>query len=329
MDKGRVLYVSGDDPRPHGGIGVLYDHVAILTRHHFNAFIVHTTPNFRYPFAATTVPVIFWGDLGEMGEEDTFVIPETHSRALAAVREVDSGKILFCQNHYYIYYGLTAGQSWSDFGIQDYMVVSQPMRDALHTWFGIEATVVRPAIDDLFFADQPAPIAQPLNIAFMPRKGVIDLRLLRGLLDPAMQQKPAWPIQWRPIDNLQRPQVAEILKSCPIYIATSYHEGLGLPSLEAMAAGCLIIGYRGGGGLDYAAADNGLWVPDDHPFLLAAKLQEVLSRLGDPSYLRTIQQIRQSGQATARRYSSQAQEAALLEFWRCYFHKRQGQWNNG
>jgi len=254
---------------------------------------------------------------------DTFVIPEDYSLALNSLRHVECGKILFCQNHYCIYQGLTPGQSWTDFGIQDYMAASQPIRDTLRGWFGIEATVVRPAIDDLFFADQPAPIAQPLNIAVMPRKRTEDLCLLQGLLATAMQQKHAGPIQWRPIDDLQRPQVAEILKSCPIYIAISYHEGLGLPSLEAMAAGCLIIGYRGGGGLDYATEDNGLWVPDDDPLLLAEKLREVLSRLGEASYLRTIQQIRQSGQATARRYSSQAQEAALLAFWRSYFHKRQ------
>ncbi|MGD1278462.1 MAG: glycosyltransferase family 4 protein [Tepidisphaeraceae bacterium] len=322
MDKGRVFYVSHDIPLPRGGIGILYDHVAVLRRHGLDAFIVQGTPDFVYPFAHQSVPVIYSGSIGAVSYRDTFVIPEDHP-LLSSLRSVECGKILFCQNHYYIYHGLDPGQSWTDFGIQDYMALSQPIGDALRTWFGVEATVVRPAVDELFFTDQPAPFARPLNVAFMPRKGTANLRLLQGLLGPYVQPKLAWPIRWRPIDALQRPQVAEILESCPIYITTPYHEGLGLPSLEAMAAGCLVIGYRAGGGLDYATDDNGLWVPDDDPFALAQKLQDMVGRLSDPSYLGTIQQIRQSGQATARRYSSQAQEAALLEFWRCYFHKRQ------
>lgn len=323
MDKGRIFYISHDMPQPRGGIAILYDHVAVLRRHGFDASIVQSTPNFVYPFANQSVPVVYSGSIGAVSYRDTFVIPEDHPLALSSLRSVQCGKVLFCQNHYYICHGLPPGQAWSDFGIQDYMALSLPIRDAMRTWFGVEATVVRPAVDDLFFADQPAPFAQPVNVAFMPRKGVENLRLLQGLLGPNVQQKLAWAIQWRPIDGLQRPQVAEILKSCPVYIATGYREGLGLPSLEAMAAGCLVIGYRAGGGLDYATDDNGLWVPDDDPFALAQKLQEVLGRLSDPSYLNTLRQIRQSGQATARRYSSQAQEAALLAFWRGYFHKRQ------
>ncbi len=39
----------------------------------------------------------------------------------------------------------------------------------------------------------------------------------------------------------------------------SHREGFGLPPVEAMSAGALVVGFHGGGGLDYATPRNGFW----------------------------------------------------------------------
>lgn|SRR5262249_53807656 len=39
---------------------------------------------------------------------------------------------------------------------------------------------------------------------------------------------------------------------------SAHQESLGLTPIEGMAAGCLVAGYHGYGGLEYATAQNGL-----------------------------------------------------------------------
>jgi len=47
-------------------------------------------------------------------------------------------------------------------------------------------------------------------------------------------------------------QVARIFSSCDIYICPSWHEGLGMPAMEAMACHCAIVTTDTGGSRDYA-----------------------------------------------------------------------------
>ena len=47
-------------------------------------------------------------------------------------------------------------------------------------------------------------------------------------------------------------------------------------SIEAMASGCLVCGFHGGGGQEYANARNGCWVPDGNWTEFAHALNEAL-----------------------------------------------------
>ena len=52
-------------------------------------------------------------------------------------------------------------------------------------------------------------------------------------------------------DNTSEDEFASVLRSSDIFFNHSSPEGLGLPSLEAMASQVLVIGYPGGGGTDF------------------------------------------------------------------------------
>lgn len=58
---------------------------------------------------------------------------------------------------------------------------------------------------------------------------------------------------WRlyPIDGLTREGAAEVIRRSALFLSFSEREGFGLPPLEAMAAGCVVIGFDGGGGREY------------------------------------------------------------------------------
>jgi glycosyltransferase involved in cell wall biosynthesis len=78
--------------------------------------------------------------------------------------------------------------------------------------------------------------------------------------------------------NPPQPTLPALYSGCDIYLCPSWDEGLGMPSMEAMACGAALVTYDNGGSRDYAR--------DGHTALvarrrdvgdLAAKLEQVVS----------------------------------------------------
>ena len=53
-------------------------------------------------------------------------------------------------------------------------------------------------------------------------------------------------------ENLPQTRLAWLYSRCPIYLCPSWDEGLGMPSMEAMACGATLVTYDNGGCRDYA-----------------------------------------------------------------------------
>lgn len=80
------------------------------------------------------------------------------------------------------------------------------------------------------------------RVAYMPRRGYdLACRCMRECPD----------LDFVPIDGLDEAAVASTLKGCGLYLATSVGEWFGLPALEAMAAGCVVVTVPVLGGMEY------------------------------------------------------------------------------
>ena len=311
----RIIYISHDAREPRGGVRVLYEHVAVLRRNGFDAYIAHTTPNFRCPFGPGDVPVLDASSKLYIGRDDFLVVPEDHRGAIKACRKAGGRKVLFVQNHYYILKGLAAGETWNEIGFSGYLCVSTPIQHALKTWFAIDAPIVRPAIDPVFFGGSDSRPASPIRIACMPRKGSRDIiDFVQRLLAASGGDKSA-AYSWIEIDGMEPPQVAARMHESHVYLSTSRYEGLGLPPIEAMGAGCLVVGFTAGGGLDYASLENGIWVADDDPWALASALKQVINRLSDPNSRPALGAMVSAGRRTALKYSHAQFESDLVRYW--------------
>jgi glycosyltransferase involved in cell wall biosynthesis len=90
------------------------------------------------------------------------------------------------------------------------------------------------------------------KIAYMPRKlsedvnQVINILKLRNKIN-----------NWKfvEIDNLTEIEVANCLQDSAIFLSFSHKEGLGLPPMEAMSTGCVVVGYHGQGGEEFFKED--------------------------------------------------------------------------
>jgi len=110
-----------------------------------------------------------------------------------------------------------------------------------------------------------------------------------------------------PINGLSEAETADCLKGADIFLAISAHEALGLPPLEAMCAGCCVVGFPGVGGFEFMRhLETALLAPNgDVPALIAA-LQRVLADQG----LRDA--LRAGGQQVSRYYTMERERRYLL-----------------
>lgn len=81
------------------------------------------------------------------------------------------------------------------------------------------------------------------TVAVMPRRGGEILPDLHGVLRKGERLLT--------IDGIPEAEVARILRAAEVFVAISQAESFGLPPLEAMCAGCCVVGYPGVGGFEF------------------------------------------------------------------------------
>jgi glycosyltransferase involved in cell wall biosynthesis len=92
-------------------------------------------------------------------------------------------------------------------------------------------------------------------------------------------------------------ELAELYRSCAVFVSATWVEGFGLPPLEAMAYGAPVVMTDSGGGRDYARPfENCILVPPRTPQALA---DGILSVFRDPAL---ASRLRENGPITAARF---------------------------
>ena len=81
----------------------------------------------------------------------------------------------------------------------------------------------------------------------MPRKNPDHVNaILQGISRSNTHYSNGW--SGRPLQKLSHSEVADSLNHARIFLSFGHPEGFGLPIAEAMASGCWVVGYSGGGG---------------------------------------------------------------------------------
>lgn len=133
-----------------------------------------------------------------------------------------------------------------DSQLKEVIVVSEDNKQYLSTVFPkIEIDRIHLSVDKSKFY---YPGSKKKQIAFMPRRHKEDAQQIVTILKE-MNVFTDWNIY--PIDGISEVKVAEILRESAIFMSFSEMEGFGLPPLEAMASGCITIGYHGQGGKEF------------------------------------------------------------------------------
>ena len=274
------------------------------------------------PSGLATVPL----GAADMGPGDVYLVPEGWPNALAPGLAAGARCVVYCQNWAYLFNGLPEGVTWDRLPVS-FLAVSDPVARYIERALGVLPPVLRPAINAARFhppAQKPAP--SPVRVGYMPRKNKALAGMIRRMVE-ARALRTGLALEFVPIEGLPPDGVAEVLRSCHVFLATGFPEGCPLPPLEAMACGCVVAGFAGFGGFDYMRqagqggyapsvplrvvpwGGNGFYAADNDVFGATACL-EAACRLwiaGGEKLARVLE----NGRMTAAAYGATAQREAL------------------
>ncbi len=289
-----------------GGIRVLYRHAEWLVEAGIPAAVL--APAGRPVWFDSPAPVVGAGSV-TIAPDDLLVMPEAVGRhpLTDLLLSLPNRIVVCCQNHLYAFHGCGVIGALAGRLAGAYTNAAASAR-ALERTFGLVRVPVVPcSVDPRRF--QPA--AKQLAVAVMPRKQPVAAAYIRGAVAARAPDLAAIP--WLDIDGRTETDTAALLGQAAVFLSLSRDDSFGLPPVEAMAAGCVIVGFHGGGGRDYATAANGVWFGGDDIDACADGLIDVLRALRDGRRRGWIASLTAGGRATAAHYSPARAKAALLQ----------------
>ena len=281
-----AYFLCPDDDRPFGGIRVIYRFVDILNSHGFHAAVAHRSPRFRCTWFANDTRVVGAKDI-RLETGDLLVLPE---RLRQLIPKVAPGvaNVVFNQNAYETFTHLPVGTGVPTEVTSDDTIgivcVSEENRRYLELSFPQARVMrVRIGIDTELFRASPS--GKRRAIAYMPRKRSKELNEVLQILQRRGSLK-GW--EFVPIQGMSEADTAAALSSSAVFLALNEREGLGLPPLEAMASGCVVVGFHGGVGTEYMRPGSAVPIGDGDVIEMVLKVESILSRWGSDDALVTM-----------------------------------------
>ncbi|MFK5957871.1 MAG: glycosyltransferase [Lutibacter sp.] len=313
MNKTNLYFICPDINKPSGGIKQIYRQVDVLNNNGFNAYILHEKSNFRCTWFANSTKVVYnqkvfyylnrntksnltlkkilksyikktiliiklftnKNNSTIITANDILVIPEVYGPYIGDVFK-GVKKVIYNQGAYQTFfkYNLNLNNLRSPYIEEDLVAVIVNSEDAKNyielAFPHINVYRIHYGIDKKVFYYKATKKKQ---IAFMPRRlkndllQVINILKFRGALKN-------WSLI--EIDNLPEVEVAKVFRESTFFLSFSINEGFGMPPAEAMATGCVVIGYPGNGGIEYFRDEFSYPIADRNVQQYVKKLEYLL-----------------------------------------------------
>lgn len=319
----RVFVLCPDYDSPSGGVRRLYRHVDVLCHHGLDAALLHEKPGFRCSWFTNETRIATLNEI-KLTPDDFLVVPEVLALALPQMAP-GVPKVVFNQNAYFTFRGFpvdgpSVANPYACPDLVGVFAVSDDNAAYLRYAFpGLNVWRLHYGIDPFFAPRWPKRRA----IAYMPRKNaedvvqVINLLRYRGALA-------GWDLV--PIDGLNEGQVAQHLADCAIFLSFGTVEGCPLPPLEAMASGCVVIGYHGRGGREYFDPAFSYPVEPGDVVTFARAIETVLAQeQKSPGMLEHLG--KRAATYVVKHFSPEREEHDIVTAWRAVLGSRQSEFS--
>ena len=318
----RILCLPDVD-KAIGGVKQLYRHVEHLVDLGWDAAVVTEFAGFRPSWFDSDAPSLSFEEcIGSdvfSPEKTILVLPETYLGVnLFSYRGLDLSafaRVIFNQNAYYSY-----GQGGEDVSKQLQMFYDNPstlqvlsVSEDTHNFLGLNLGLtdsrlsrIVNAIEPIFRSDQNT----QNYMHWMPRKNPLEVQsVLLGIQRAGMLHSQGW--IGEALQGLSHAHVAEKLNRAKIFLSFGHPEGFGLPIAEAMASGCWVVGYSGGGGRELFRFGGSEQVPFGDWTAFVQALQRAFTLFADQPRETDLRLQRQA--LAVRSLYGRSQERATVE----------------
>jgi hypothetical protein len=291
----RIVFICPDAPAPAGGVRLILRHARILREAGWNTRVVarSRTALARWLDSSEAVYLL---NLSALNAGDVLVVPETDAWAMSLAFR----KVVLVQSTAFLS-STRPGDTWRKCGVEAVIAVSRHVSDAVRAHQGVEACLIAPSVD---------------RGLFRPRNKTRRIACLSGknpaALDRVLSTASRAEFDVVRIQGLSHTSVAELLGESALALSVSLAEGFGLFSLEAMASGCVVVGFTAGGGRDFMRDGvNCMIAPDGDEARVVGALEESMERirrgLAKPLLAAALD--------TARQFSPAIERRRVLDFW--------------
>ena len=318
MKSRRLLFVCYPDTnQPIGGVKQIYRQVELLHKAGWDAYVLQEQPGFRADWFKSEAPVVdleTYKASPPSADNDLIVLPETW---LINVPRYLPGipKVIFNQNAFYSF-GLSGAcdnrtlDLYRHGDIQAVVTVSNDSRNLLIEGCGIPAEKCFALINGIDSQLFSAPAVKHRRVVFLGRKHADHARKVALM---ASQHPRLKNLSFQELPRMQHEEVASALKDALMFLSCGHPEGFGLPLAEAIACGCLVVGYHGLGGRDFALPHMQVVEFGDLLGLLRG-VEKELARF-DAAPKTVIQERLAASEAILKAYGLEAELDCCLRTW--------------
>lgn len=338
-----VYYLCPESKHPVGGVRIIYRQVDILNEYGIPAYVVHKSKGFRVNWFENSTPIVYWrettldrlsakfkrrlssdqvielpihgGDHPIIGSSDILVIPEVYGPNLAAIYGRGIKKVVLNQNCYLTFKGYSLNKERLITPYQHPDVVATLINSVdgeqyvRHAFPELPMFRFRLSIDPGRFAYQGNKKKQ---ICFSRIKNQQDAMQVINILKFRDVLKN---FEIMPFINVPQSEVACIYQESLIFLSFGYPEGFGLPAAEAMACGCVVIGFHGGGGREFFKPEFSYPIEQGDIIGFAKTVETVIQAFEqDPQPI--LEKGRMAANFIREQYSPEKEEQDVITAWR-------------
>jgi len=313
-----IYFRTPENPNPCGGIKKLYDQTDILNKNGIEAYVIHfdKTETFRCDWFENDTKIVYNKTL--IQEDDIVVIPEIYDYHMFNLFPKGK-KVIFNQNAYNTFrpYGTINDNSILNYNNPDLlgvMVVSEDNKKYLELAFPNNKIYrIHISIDtDKFFPKEN----KKKQICYMPRKNkqdvdqVISILKLRGYLKD---------YNFVAIENMTEEELIKTYQESEIFLSFGYPEGCAAPPLEAMACGCIVIGYTGMGCREYMNTDYSFPIEHGDIVSFVKTIEEKIysfNAINNCPYYNEFENLNNKAiKFIKENYTKEREKSDILNFW--------------
>jgi glycosyltransferase involved in cell wall biosynthesis len=319
-----IYYYLPENDRPSWGAGVIYYHTWLLQKNNFAAHVLYDKKPYRLKWLKLDVSFKYLDDAGlKIQKNDILVIPEVCVN-LPSLRMLDCKKIVFVQNAFYIYQGLSTIKNYEEAGIEQVFYIMPHLKKILGMVTVLPLYETIPFVAPYYFKDK-INHARKRRIILYPKFDNKEYVILKRMLEDKLGLRQKRTIEklfaskndWEIIELKDKThhEVAEEMGQAAFFISLNTTEAFNTSVPEAMAAGCINICYEGVGPADFLEDKvNAFVFSNNHIYPMVEKIIELVERYD--TIQPQLQLIRTNARSTADNYTLEKLETQLIPFFK-------------